>query len=205
MSKNFFVTGIGTDVGKTVGAAVLVQALKANYWKPIQAGNLEFTDSDFIRHNTDYAKFVMDEALLLSTPASPNIAAKFESKEIDIQHIEIPNVINNFIVEGAGGIMVPINDKHSILDLIIKFQLPVILCVKSYLGCINHFLLSVEILKLNKIPISGIMLSGNFDSEVKETIIRFSDLPVIAHIPFTDNLSSEFIREQAEHINLDLL
>ena len=205
MSKNFFVTGIGTDVGKTVGAAVLVQALKANYWKPIQAGNLEFTDSDFIRQNTDYGKLVMDESVLLSTPASPNIAAKFESKEIDVQRIEIPYVINNFIVEGAGGIMVPINDKHSMLDLINKIQFPVILCVKSYLGCINHFLLTVEVLKLNKIPISGIILSGTFDSEVKETILSFTDLPLIVHIPFTDNLSSEFIREQAEHINLDLL
>ncbi len=205
MSKKFFVTGIGTDVGKTVSSAVLVQALKANYWKPIQAGNLEFTDSDFIRQNTDYAKLVMDEAVMLATPASPNIAAKFESKEIDIQIFETPYVVNNFIVEGAGGIMVPINNNHSMLELIKKLQFPVILCLKSYLGCINHFLLSVEVLKLNKIPIIGIILSGTFDSEVKETILRFSDLPLIVHIPFTDNLSIEFIREQAEHINLDLL
>ena len=125
--SGFFVTGIGTDIGKTVVSAILVEALKADYWKPIQSGNLDYTDTDFIRDYTIQHQTLHNEGYVFTEPVSPHLAAELESKQIDIQYLNLPKSNNYMIVEGAGGLLVPLNSKYLIIDLISKLQFPVIL------------------------------------------------------------------------------
>lgn len=199
--KQYIVAGIGTDIGKTVVSAVLVEALHSDYWKPIQAGNLDATDSDFIRNMAKNHQIIHNEAFLLKEPVSPHLAANLELKLIDIEQIKLVYTNNNLIVETAGGIMSPLSEKYLCIDLIKYIQLSVILVSMNYLGSINHTLLTIEALHQQDIPIEGIIFSGASNLETEKFILQYSKIPLLGRIPFTDNLTSGFISEQAKQFN----
>lgn len=198
--SGFFVTGIGTDIGKTVVSAILVEALQADYWKPIQAGNLDFKDADFIKEYTIHTGKIHQEDYLLNEPLSPHLAAKIDGKHIDIQNIILPKTNNNIIVEGAGGIMVPLNKNYLILDLIKLLQLPVILVSMNYLGSINHTLLSINVLKQQNIPIAGIVFNGVVNLDTEQFIVNYSGCSILGRVPKTGVVSKGFIVQQAQII-----
>lgn len=157
---HYFVTGIGTEVGKTVISAILVQALKADYWKPIQCGDLDFSDSMKIEQWVQHPTKIFPERHRLQAPMSPHAAAEKEAVQIKLSDFQVPISENPLIVEGAGGLMVPLNDRDLMLDLIAHLQIPAILVSRHYLGSINHTLLSVKVLRQAGIEIKGILFSG---------------------------------------------
>ena len=196
--KKYIIAGIGTNIGKTVASAVLVEALQADYWKPIQAGNLEETDADFVRKYAKNHQTVFPEAFLLKEPVSPHLAAKLESKVITIEELTLVNANNHLIVETAGGLLSPLSENILCIDLIKELQLTVILVSMNYLGSINHTLLSIDALKQRNIPIEGIIFSGEPNLETENFILEYSKIPLLGKIPFTDNLTQEFISEQSK-------
>lgn len=200
----FFVTGIDTNVGKTVVSAILVEALKADYWKPIQSGSIEGCDSDFIREYTTNAGKIYKEVYALKEPVSPHLAAKYDNKIIDLQSIKIKNENNNLIVEGAGGVLVPLSTNILIIDLIKSLQLPVIVVSKNYLGSINHTLLTIQVLKQYNIPISGIIFNGTPNIDSEEYILKYSQVRLLGKVPVTDKMSKEFIIEQSMQLRKNL-
>ena len=203
--NGFFVTGIGTDIGKTVVSAVLVEALKADYWKPIQCGNLDFTDSDFVKEYSLHHQNIHPEEYLLREPVSPHLAAKIEDKIIEIQYIKTPNTNNYLIVEGAGGLLVPLSNKYLIIDLIIKFQLPVIVVSMNYLGSINHTLLTIAALKQKNIEIAGIIFNGEQNIESENYILNHTGVKLLGKVPKADTMSKGFIVQQADQLRKNLL
>ncbi|MEQ8808331.1 MAG: dethiobiotin synthase, partial [Imperialibacter sp.] len=152
--SRYFVTAIGTDSGKTLVSAIVCEALHADYWKPIQAGMPRDTDTVQSLVSNEKTQF-HPEAYLLNTPASPHAAAKADGVEISLTKVKLPKTDNCLIIEGAGGLMVPLNDYDFIGDLIIELKAEVILVANLYLGSINHTLLSAEYLKAHKVPVAG--------------------------------------------------
>ena len=192
MSKKapLFVTGIGTDVGKTVVSAILVEKLKADYWKPIQSGDLDNSDTMKVQAliSNPISKF-HPEAYRLTQPFSPHKSAALDGLIIDIDQINIPQTENQLIIEGAGGLMVPLNDKHFIVDLIQKFDAEVVLVVKHYLGSINHTLLSLELLKQRKIKVRTLIFNGDSDEYSERIITDRSEAKCILKIKLIEELS----------------
>lgn len=177
-----FVTGIGTDVGKTVASAIIVEALQADYWKPIQAGDLENSDSHKIKSKISNKKTTFyQNAYALQTPASPHAAAAIDGITIDIKQIIEPKTSNHLVIEGAGGILVPLNDTDCILDLI-QPDYKVIVVSRHYLGSINHTLLTIEALQNRKCTIAGILFSGDANKATEEIILSKTGLPCIGRI-----------------------
>ena len=204
MSKQFFITGIGTNVGKTIVSAIVAESLAATYWKPIQAGDLEYSDSIKVNTLTSDQVQVLPEKFRLNTPASPHFAAEIDGVDIQKSDFILPTVEGNLIVEGAGGLMVPINNEGDLyIDLIQQFQLPVILVSMHYLGSINHTLLSIEALKSRKIPIEGIVFVGDENPATEKIILYKTNLNVIGRIPLADRIDAEFIQYQAKKININ--
>ena len=156
-----FITGIGTDVGKTMASAILTQALEADYWKPIQAGDLDDSDSHKVQQLiSNPVSQIFENSYTLTTAASPHLAAAIDGITIDLHHIKEPKTKNNLVIEGAGGILVPLNEMDCIIDLIQK-DYKVILVSRHYLGSINHTLLTYEALKNRNIQLAGIIFSGD--------------------------------------------
>lgn len=175
--KRYFVSGIGTDVGKTIVSAIVTEALNADYWKPIQAGDLHNTDSMKVQSLISNTKTVIHPELFrLSQASSPHAAAKADSVEIHMRDFHLPETSNILVIEGAGGLMVPINDEHLVIDLIEKWDAEVILVSKNYLGSINHTLLSVEVLQSRDISIAGIVFNGNPVPSTEEYILNYTGL-----------------------------
>lgn len=203
--KNYFVSGIGTNVGKTIVSAILTEALSADYWKPIQSGTIEGTDKESVRSLVSNNISVFHpEAYLLKEPASPHLAAKLEDVKIEKRNIQLPYTSNKMIIEGAGGLLVPINEKEYVIELAQQFNSSVILVVSSYLGCINHSLLSIDYLLNHNYKIHGLILNGDFQEDVKSAIINYKNIPVLAEIPFSKSANKEFISEQASKLNIYL-
>ncbi|MBC7745452.1 MAG: dethiobiotin synthase [Flavobacterium sp.] len=199
--KHIVVAGIGTEIGKTFISAILVEALEADYWKPVQAGNLDCTDTDFIKQHISNQKTVCHpEGYRLLAPMSPHAAAKAEGICIDIEKLNIPLTSNYLIIELAGGIMVPLNNKHLNIDLISKWQLPLILVSENYLGSINHTLLSVELLKNKKINIMGIIFNGDSNPATEELIINYTGLPCLAKICKQKMVGKETVSQLAHEL-----
>lgn len=197
-TKQFVITGIGTDVGKTVVSAILAQALEASYWKPIQAGELENSDSLKVFNWTDDIVTVLHESFRLTQPMSPHAAAKIDGLKIDKDALVFPDVHGNFIVEGAGGVMVPINDDGLLfIDLFEAWKLKVIIVSKHYVGSINHTLLTIEALKNRSIPIEGIIFIGDENKDTEQLILEKSGCKMIVRIPLADEVNTAFIQEQA--------
>jgi dethiobiotin synthetase len=165
-----FITGIGTDVGKTVASAIVTEALEADYWKPIQAGDLDHSDSHKVKAQVSNTKSVFHpNAYALNTPASPHYAAAVDDITIDLKQIKEPMTTNHLVIEGAGGVLVPLNDTDCVIDLIQK-EYKVIVVSRHYLGSINHTLLTFEALKSRGISIAGIIFSGD-ENKATEAII----------------------------------
>lgn len=197
--RRIFVTGIGTDVGKTVVSAVLTEALKADYWKPVQTGSFFSTDTAKVQKwvsNTE-SKF-HPEGYLLKQYMSPHAAAELEGMEIDVNSIQLPQTNNNIIIEGAGGLMVPLNRKQFMIDLIKKFDAEVILVIQNYLGSINHSLLSIDALKNRNMNILGIVLNGPPHQLSEDIILDYSGLKLLGRINKEAELNQEVISRYAK-------
>ena len=202
--RRIFVSGIGTEIGKTFCSAIIVEALKADYWKPLQAGELNQLDSDFVRHaiSNDQTK-IHPEQHLLTEPMSPHAAARIDNVLLTADAFVCPETDNHLIIEGAGGLMVPLNDDgEMIVDLIPKVADEVVLVSKNYLGSINHTLLSVELLKSRNIPITGILFNGEANDETEKVILKETGLNCIGKIPILDQELKAFVREQAKSLSL---
>lgn len=196
--KGFFMTGIGTDVGKTVASAIVTEALKADYWKPVQAGDLDNTDTMKVqKYIANKASHFHPEKFRLNTPASPHISAEIDGVTIDVKELLLPETQNTLIVEGAGGLMVPVNDTELIIDMIDHFQLPVILVSRHYLGSINHTLLSIEALQQRHIRIAGIIYSGNENKSTESIIAKRTGIEVIGRIDDEEQINKEVVAKYA--------
>ena len=199
-----FVTGISTDVGKTISSAIVVESLKADYWKPIQAGDLENSDSHKVKRLiTNKTSHFFLNSYKLNTPASPHLAAKIDGVEIKIETIKAPETNNNLVIEGAGGLFVPLNDTNYIIDLI-KADYKVILVSRHYIGSINHTILSIEALKSKGLFVSGIIYSGE-ENESTEAIIETKyHIPVIGRIEEEPYFDKEVVAEYADKFRENL-
>lgn len=178
--KEFFITGTDTGIGKTLVSAMLMSALDASYWKPIQAGLEDETDTEFVQRvsEADRSK-IIPERYRLETPMSPHAAADIDNAEIKLSDFKLPEYkTQHLIVEGAGGLIVPINWKETVLDLIEHLNLPVLLVARSSIGTLNHTLLSLEALRNRGIEVFGVILNGEKHQSNKETIERFGDVAV---------------------------
>ncbi len=197
--KKYFVTGIGTEIGKTVCSSVLVQALGADYWKPVQSGDLHFTDSDKIKAWTD-CPCIHPEGFRLNTPASPHYSAEVDGVNISLDDFALPATENTLIVEGAGGLLVPLNDEDTILDLMKSLAIPCILISSNYLGSINHTLLSIEMLKSQGIEIAAVIFSGKENPVTESIIKKMAGLEdgIFHHIPPLESIDKENIRKAAQ-------
>lgn len=201
--KPLFITGIGTDIGKTVVSAILVEKLRADYWKPIQSGDLENSDTQKVKKLiTNTHSVFHTESYRLTQPFSPHKSADLDGINIDLRSIVIPETSKTLIIEGAGGLMVPLNDKEYIIDLIQQLNAEVVLVVKNYLGSINHTLLSLESLKHRNIPIKGIVYNGERDSYSEAAIQRFSNVKILGYIPFIEKLDSKTITELGAQLDI---
>lgn len=203
--NKYFITGIGTDVGKTIVSAILTEALKADYWKPVQSGVADGTDRGLVSSLiTNTTSVCHNESYSFQEPASPHLSASLENQKIKLEQMHLPDTQNDLIIEGAGGILVPLNDSNYVIDLAQEFEADVILVCRNYLGCINHSLLSIDYLVKNNFPVKGIVLVGNFDKAVKLAITNYSELPVLAEIPEMSEISKETILNQAQKVNVSL-
>jgi len=189
-----FVTGIGTDVGKTICAAVLTEWFKADYWKPVQAGTLNHSDRKTISELTSPATVTHPEAVRLRLAASPHKAARKEQKYIAAEDLVLPETPNNLIIEGAGGLYVPINEVFCMIDWIKNLGVDVALVVRNYLGCINHTLLSIQALKQRSIPLKYLIFNGPFDEDTRRVILSYLEIrATVLDIPNFKNLNAESI------------
>ena len=196
----YFVTGIGTEIGKTISSAVLVEALKADYWKPIQAGELENSDSQKVKRLISNTKSQFhQERYRLKEAMSPHAAAQREGIEIQLTQCQTPSTENTLIIEGAGGLLVPLNNTDCIIDLIPHFNAETILISQHYLGSINHTLLSVEVLQKRGLSIKGILFNGNENKETEEIILSKTGLMSLGRIPIISTINKETIKAVAQH------
>jgi dethiobiotin synthetase len=204
--KTYFVTGIGTEVGKTIASAIITQALEADYWKPIQAGELDHSDSMKVKSliSNDQSK-IHEEAFRLNQPMSPHAAAERDQVQIDISSIKAPLTSNHLIIEGAGGLLVPLNNKETILNLIETLRCEVILVSRHYLGSINHTLMSIEILKQKNIQIKGILFNGDEHKDTEAIISKMSGIRILGRIAALTNLNKLAINSVAQNLKNELI
>ena len=188
LSKKIFkftICGTGTDVGKTLISSFFVRGLNSSYWKPVQSGIEEETDSKVVQRLTNInSKNIIDEAYIFKNPVSPHWAAEMEQKVINLKKLNLPEVKGPLILETAGGLMVPLTRNFLQIDQIKKWGLPVILVCKSSLGTLNHTLLSIEALRKRNINIFGLIINGKKHLDNPKTLEEFSRIPIIAEFPF---------------------
>lgn len=200
---NYFITAIDTNIGKTILSSVLVQKLGFDYWKPIQSG-LEYpTDTETVQslvQRNDITYF--PEAYRLINPLSPHAAANLENLSIELEAI-IPPSSSNLIIEGAGGVLVPINNKgETMLDLIQKLDCEVIIVSRNYLGSINHTLLTCSVLKNANIKIKGIVIMGESNTESEQIISKISQLPILFHLPQVEILNKDSLLKLSSYCTI---
>jgi dethiobiotin synthetase len=198
------VTGTDTGIGKTVFSAGLAGALGAHYWKPIQAGVDPEGDKESVAALSGLpASRILPEAYRLATPASPHLAARIDGVEISLKRLALPQVDGPLVVEGAGGLMVPISETLLMIDLFAHWRQPVILCVRTGLGTINHSLLSIEALRGRGVQVAGIAFIGDPHAENERIVPLLGDVPVLGRLPLLAPLGPETLaRAFAAHINL---
>lgn len=205
-----FITGIGTDVGKTIASAIITQSLEADYWKPVQAGDLDNSDSHKIQKLTSTVtssaveRQIFENSYKLNTPASPHLAAEIDGITIDLKKIIEPSTDNHLVIEGAGGILVPLNDNDCIIDLI-QSDYKVILVSRHYLGSINHTLLTFEALKNRNIAVAGIVFSGDENKASEEIILSKTKAKYIGRIENEPYFDQNVIQYYADKFRDSLL
>ena len=199
LPERIFVTGTDTGVGKTVVSAMLVVGLKSHYWKPIQSGTIGGTDTDWVKQVTKLPdhRFI-HEAYRLTEPLSPHAAARLDGITVSIERLVVPDLAP-LVIEGAGGIMVPLNHHQFMLDLIKHLQLPVIVVARSGLGTINHTVLTVEKLRSNDLEVLGVVMNGTPDRSNREAIERYGRVKVLAEIPLIDSISHAKLQAIFDH------
>ena len=200
-----FITGISTDVGKTIASAIVTEALQADYWKPIQAGDLDNSDSHKIqRYISNPTTVIHPNSYALQTPASPHLAAELDSITIDLKQINAPKTNNHLVIEGAGGLYVPLNDTDCMIDLI-QPDYKVIVVSRHYLGSINHTLLTIEALQNRKIKVAGIIFSGDENKPTEEIILKKTGLKMIGRIDNEPYFDQNVIKCYADDFRENLL
>ena len=192
MPNAIIVTGTDTGIGKTIFAAGLTQALSATYWKPIQAGLSEETDSQVVARLSGQP--TLAETYRLNLAASPHLSAEAEDITIDPNRLKAPNVSGPLVIEGAGGLMVPINRETLFLDVLATWQAPVILCARTKLGTINHTLLSLRALQHAGCPMIGVAFIGDVEPAVEQTICEFGKTRHLGRLPMIEPLTPETLK-----------
>lgn len=201
----YFVTGIGTGVGKTIASAIITEALKADYWKPVQAGDLDFSDTKTVKNLISNTESIFHpEAFKLKNAISPHAAAALEGIEIIPDKIPMPETENNLVIEGAGGIMAPLNNRQTMLDLMVLLNAEIVLVSSNYLGSINHTLLSWQMLKTTDLSIKGIIFNGEENPESEKFILQYTGLPLLLRINQENDITKNRIVHYAEQIKNNL-
>jgi dethiobiotin synthetase len=205
-AQKFFIAGIGTEVGKTVVSSIFVQALGADYWKPVQTGAVEGRDTETVRQLAADAGQIFPESYLFQKPISPHAAAAEEKKTISLHNCVMPFTVNHLVVEGAGGVMSPLGKGLLVMDLITHLQLPVILVARHYLGSINHTLLTVEALERRNIEVRGIVFNGVVPLEEysEDFISEFTHIPALLYLP-PERIDQAFVKKHAAMLRSKLL
>jgi len=199
--KSFFVTGIGTGIGKTIVSAVLTEKLKADYWKPVQSGDLDNSDTLRVKSLVSNGLSVFhQETYRLTQPYSPHKSAAIDGIVIDAEKFISPKTTNNLIIEGAGGLMVPLNDHFLMIDLVKKLDVSVVLVSQNYLGSINHTLLSIATLKQYGISIAGIIFNGKSDEYSESYILQYTGVRLLGRLPELGVINKVSVREAGKHI-----
>ena len=195
MSPRFVICGTDTGVGKTVFAAALADALNARYWKPVQSGLHDETDSEVVaRLGGLPAEQILSETYRLVTPASPHLAARLDGVEIDPFLLSPPAVPGPLIIEAAGGLLVPLTEKTVFADVFAWWNIPVILCARTSLGTINHTLLSIEALRRRSIPLCGVAFVGAENSDTQATIAAIGKVRILGRLPLLASLTLDNLR-----------
>lgn len=200
--KQLIVAGIGTEIGKTVASAVLVEALRADYWKPVQSGALEDSDTETVRRLVRNAQSQFHpEAYRLTQPLSPHAAAELDGVRIDLAQLTLPPTDNTLIIELAGGLMVPLNDRDLNIDWVQRLGLPVVLVSRNYLGSINHTLLSMAVCRSRNVPVLGILFNGPTVPASEAFILNYTGLPCVGRIGQEEVLTPEVVSRYAADLN----
>lgn len=205
MTQGVIVTGTDTGIGKTVFAAALAGALGATYWKPIQCGLDGGGDSERVRALAELPPDkILPEAYRLRLAASPHRAAEAEGLEISISNLRLPEIEGPLVIEGAGGLMVPVNRQTLMLDVFASWRLPVVLVARTALGTINHSLLSIEALNGRNIPIFGIVFVGDEVADSERTIAEMGNVRRLGRLPRLDVLTPDKLAEAfATHFRVE--
>ncbi len=205
MDRPYFITGIGTGIGKTLVSAVLCHAWQADYWKPVQAGWEEGTDSQWISRMAPAGTQVFEEAFRLKKPASPHIAAREEGIDIRVADLvaACPSSPGPLLIEGAGGLLVPLNEKETMADLALALQARLVLVSRNYLGSINHSLLTAAYCRQAGLDVAGWIFNDRFGDYEKE-IAAWTGYPILGSIPFEENPGEAFLRRVAGTITKPL-
>lgn len=205
MRKHILVTGTDTGIGKTVFAAGLTEALVACYWKPVQSGLDDETDSETVRRLASLPpERLLPEAWRLNTPASPHLSAAVDQVTIDPGALVPPEIEAPLVIEGAGGLLVPLTRRHTFADVFARWQIPAVLCARTGLGTINHTLLSLEAMRQRRIPILGIAFIGDAQPDTEQIIVELGQVRRLGRLPRLDPLTPAALR-QAFHDNFDLV
>lgn len=199
--KTIFITGNGTDIGKTIISAIITEHLEADYWKPVQSGELDNTDTMKVKSLVSNSKTVFHpEQFKLVQPLSPHASAKIDGVEIELEDFKLPSTTNHLVIEGAGGLMVPLNNKVLIADLITHFKSSVIVVSRNYLGSINHTLLTIQELRSRNIPIIGIVFNGEHTPQTENFILQYTQLPLLFRVEMEEQIDKQTILKYSRQI-----
>ncbi|MBI3274953.1 MAG: ATP-dependent dethiobiotin synthetase BioD, partial [Methylocystis sp.] len=196
MRRRFVIAGTDTGVGKTVFSAALVGALSAFYWKPVQAGLAEETDSQTVLRLSGLdSTHVLPEAWRLAAPVSPHLAAQLEGVVIDPDQLSPPDCDGALVIETAGGLMTPLTSSHLTIDVLARWKIPAILCTRTSLGTINHSLLSIEALRRRGVPIHGVAFVGDEDAGAQAAIAELGRVRALGRLPYLPELTPQSLRQ----------
>ncbi|CCE96868.1 bioD [Sinorhizobium fredii HH103] len=205
MTSRIVITGTDTGIGKTVFSAALTDALSGCYWKPVQAGLDGETDSEAVRRlGRMEARRILPEAYRLATPASPHLSARLDGVTILPDSLSPPLVDAPLVIEGAGGLLVPLTERTVFADVFARWRIPVVLCARTGLGTINHTLLSLEALRVRSIPIVGVAFIGDERADTESIIGKLGHVRVLGRLPRLDTLNPDTLRHAfREHFEID--
>jgi len=205
MIKQIAILGIHTGIGKTIASAVIAQAIGADYWKPVQAGTEE-RDTVRVRDLLENGQSrVYDEAIVLTQPMSPHVAAQIDSVTIDYTKFRFPQTQKVLLIETAGGVLSPMNDEATMADFVKHYNLPAILISQNYLGSINHTLSSIELLRNRNIPLLGVVMNGATNTSSESFIEQYGKTKIIARVPLLKPIAQETVQKCADDIKASLL
>ncbi|WP_027000916.1 dethiobiotin synthase [Eisenibacter elegans] len=195
----YFITAIGTDSGKTLCSAILTEALQADYWKPIQSG--QPTDTEVMQTLVSNERTVFHPAVYtFEQPIAPEAAARAVGVTMHLEELLLPDTENHLIIEGAGGVLVPINEQAFVIDIAKRFGCEVILVSNTYLGSINHTLLTIEALRQRDISLRGIIFNGERNLYAEEVILQYAQVPCLLQIKKEASVDKDTVKRYAERV-----